>query len=148
MGSAEIRPRIPQDAPDHPLQVHVLSSSRGVFVDVNGFTYAGQGFNNISYKNQINDPLLSQVESGLSLDDSLIAHIQFDGVGGGDIVVNNLDLGISHPFHLHGRSFYLVGRGTGNITAEQAWGMNFQSSNPPRRDTLQIAGASWAVLRE
>ena len=61
--------------------------------------------------------------------------------------MNNLDGGIHHPFHLHGRPFYLVGRGTGNITEADVPNLVLNTTNPLRRDTLVIGGASWAILR-
>ena len=61
--------------------------------------------------------------------------------------MNNLDRVIHHPFHLHGRPFYLVGRGTGNITEADVPNMVLNTTNPLKRDTLVIGGASWAILR-
>jgi FtsP/CotA-like multicopper oxidase with cupredoxin domain len=61
--------------------------------------------------------------------------------------VNNLDGGIHHPFHLHGRPFYLVGRGIGNITEVDVPNLVLNTTNPLRRDTLVIGGGSWAILR-
>jgi FtsP/CotA-like multicopper oxidase with cupredoxin domain len=88
------------------------------------------------------------VERGQSINSSLIANVAFDGIGGGDIIVNNLDAGIVHPYHLHGRSFFLVARGEGTLTSEGLAGVSLSLDNPVRRDVLQIQGGSWAVLCE
>ncbi|GFZ52063.1 hypothetical protein JCM24511_09835 [Saitozyma sp. JCM 24511] len=140
-------PRVAMNPPERTLDTHVLSSEFGTFVNVTGQSYTGFGFNGISYQNQINDPLLAQVEGGQSINSSLIANVAFDGIGGGDIIVNNLDAGIVHPYHLHGRGFFLVARGEGSLTSDGLAGVSLNLDNPVRRDVLQIQGGSWAVLR-
>ncbi|RSH85652.1 laccase, multicopper oxidase, benzenediol:oxygen oxidorectuctase [Saitozyma podzolica] len=107
-----LTPRVAMYPPESALDTHVLSSAFGTFVNVTGQSNTGFGFNNVSYQNQINDPLLAQVERGQSINSSLIANVAFDGIGGGDIIVNNLDAGIVHPYHLHGRSFFLIQGGS------------------------------------
>ncbi|KAK4689611.1 hypothetical protein P7C73_g475, partial [Tremellales sp. Uapishka_1] len=143
-----LTPLVAEEAPTDILQSVVLSSQIGVFLNTSGLPFPGWAFNNISYQNQINYPLLAQVEAGETLNASYIASGTFDGIGGGDIIVNNLDPArLTHPYHLHGRSFYLVGRGSGNITADDVSGLTLNTTNPLRRDTLQIPGQSWAILR-
>ena len=75
----------------------------------------------------------------------------FNGSSAADLVVNNLDGGFAHPYHLHGRSFFLVKRGSGNLTAEQ-WEASRDTEanvdNPLRRDVITIPVSSYAVLSE
>lgn len=66
-----------------------------------------------------------------------------------DIVINNYDDG-SHPFHLHGHKFWVLAIGkTGffnqNYYTDDSSVMNFE--NPVRRDTVNIPGFGWGVLR-
>ena len=96
------RPRMAQDAPSEILQTHVLSSKFGKFSDINGKPVNGfvsqlarpgtkradgQWFNGIHYKNQIYNPLFTQIQAGKKVDPKLVASATFDGIGGGDIIV-------------------------------------------------------------
>lgn len=131
-------------------QVNVLSSQLGTYVGINGKPFGGFAFNNVSWQAQVGDPLLYQLEEGKPLDGSLIANVQFTGIVAGDIIVNNLDVqpAISHPYHLHGRSFWIVGRGQGTVDEEGLKVVRLNTTNPVKRDTLVIPSGSWAVLRE
>lgn len=98
--------------------------------------------------------VLAQVQRGQDLNGSLFAHTIFPTLGAYDIIVNQLDNGVAHPFHLHGRKFHIVARGLGNITcladaqANAAAGNGFVNfDNPLRRDTLFIPETSYAILR-
>lgn len=63
--------------------------------------------------------------------------------------------GPTHPIHVHGRHFYVLGRGTGNFTwatveeASAAMPEAFNLVDPPLRDTFATLGApdSWLALR-
>lgn len=46
----------------------------------------------------------------------------------------------SHPMHLHGHDFSILGQGTTNWTPDKISTLNFV--NPPRRDTAMLAGSS------
>ncbi|ORY29691.1 multi-copper oxidase laccase-like protein [Naematelia encephala] len=140
-----LAPRVAENAPTEVLDTHVFNSQFGQFVGVDGVAFQGFGFNSIAYQNQINYPLLAQVENGLSPNPSLIASVTYQNSGGGDIIFNNLDPNLPHPIHLHGRSFYIVARGQGNIT--DLHGVEIDTNNPLRRDTTQISAASYMVLR-
>ncbi|CAO3681147.1 unnamed protein product [Rhizopus stolonifer] len=62
-----------------------------------------------------------------------------------EVVINNLDSG-SHPFHLHGHVFQMVGRGDGvysGNTSEATWYLE----NPARRDTISVPAESFVIIR-
>jgi hypothetical protein len=105
------------------------------------------------------DPLLMQVRRGMSLNESFVAHTVFPMSGGADIIINNRDLTVDHPFHLRanrklsgirtfpsrclfvsdGKSFYIVARGQGFLTPESYAKLPstfFNTTNPLRRDTV------------
>ncbi|WVQ79588.1 hypothetical protein IAT38_001688 [Cryptococcus sp. DSM 104549] len=143
-------PSISKAAPIAAYQTSILDSKRGTFTDVYGESFAGFGFNGISYQNQIYNPLLSIVQEGGSCNASLVASVTFSEIGQGTIIINNLDNGISHPYHLHGSEFQLIGRGTGSVTADEFDALSADAlvlDNPIRKDTLWIQGGSWAALR-
>lgn len=52
----------------------------------------------------------------------------------------------THPFHLHGYSFYIVGRGTGNYDPETS-PATFNLVNPPLRNTFGVPHRGWLALR-
>jgi len=52
----------------------------------------------------------------------------------------------SHPMHLHGFSFYVVGRGLGNFDeARDPTGYNLV--DPPRQNTVAVPKGGWAAIR-
>ncbi|KAJ3269873.1 ferroxidase fet3 [Terramyces sp. JEL0728] len=64
------------------------------------------------------------------------------------LVVLNLDKEGDHPFHMHGHSFQLVGKGYTPYYNETALNPVFNAlKNPVRRDTVIIPKRGWAVLR-
>ncbi|EIW68506.1 multi-copper oxidase laccase-like protein, partial [Tremella mesenterica DSM 1558] len=141
-----VTPRVAVDAPTDILTTVELHSQLGKFVDVTGAAFTGFGWNGTTFQNQINYPLLQQIENGLTLNSSLVAAGTFPHVGGGDIIINNLDP-FDHPYHAHGRAFSIVGRGSGMLLESQLPGITLNLTNPLRRDTIHIPAKSWAVLR-
>ncbi|KAK9475885.1 Cupredoxin [Lipomyces japonicus] len=63
-----------------------------------------------------------------------------------DILINNLDDG-SHPFHLHGYKFWVLGSGLGNFDYKQYGSVVSNATNPMKRDTLQVVSYGWALIR-
>jgi FtsP/CotA-like multicopper oxidase with cupredoxin domain len=72
-----------------------------------------------------------------------------------DYIMLTPEFGPNHPVHVHGRHFYVLGRGTGNFTwntveeAAAAMPGAFNLVNPPLRDTYLTLGepGSWLALR-
>lgn len=50
----------------------------------------------------------------------------------------------SHPMHLHGYSFYMVGYGFGNYNPTTA---KFNLVDPPLMNTINVPAGGWAVIR-
>ena len=109
------------------------------------------GSSKTTYTAQLGYPLLAQIKDGHLPDPAYAASVSFNETGTADLIVNNLDEFITHPYHLHGREFYIVKRGSGNLTAED-WIKNrwteAQLLNPLKRDVITIPLGSCAVLRE
>lgn len=131
-----------------------LDTSGGRFVDPQtGAAFVGFGMDAgkglTTYTNYIQDPALRQIEDGRALNGSHVASLSFAGDGGScaGILINQLDKGLAHPFHLHGRPFHIVARGNGNMTLEGLAGVKLNLDNPLRRDTIVVPSASWALLR-
>ena len=62
-----------------------------------------------------------------------------------DLIMDNED-DSSHPFHLHGHTFWLLGVGNGTfVPGESEVYLNY--NNPPRRDTLTVPGYGWMAIR-
>ena len=90
--------------------------------------------------------MLFTLINGGSLNTSIITHTAFSSIGAADIIVNNQDGAIDHPYHLHGNSFYLVARGSGLLTAAEYAALNssaFNTTNPLRRDTVNSPLMQW-----
>ncbi|OXC83396.1 Cu-oxidase [Cryptococcus neoformans Tu259-1] len=142
-----LSPRELVNASQTALESRVLDSKLGKFVDVYGNSFEGYGFNNVTYQNQINDPLLYVVQRGGTCNSSLIANATFADIGPVNIIINNLDSHIGHPYHMHGTEFQLMGRGTGALTLDDLPNTNLTLDNPTRKDTIWMQGGSWALLR-
>ncbi|KAG2614274.1 hypothetical protein PVAP13_4KG379103 [Panicum virgatum] len=52
----------------------------------------------------------------------------------------------SHPMHLHGFSFYVVGRGLGNFD-EGRDPAGYNLADPPRQNTVAVPKGGWAAIR-
>lgn len=52
----------------------------------------------------------------------------------------------SHPLHLHGYNFFVVGQGFGNFDPEKDPG-NFNLVDPVERNTIGVPSGGWAALR-
>lgn len=52
----------------------------------------------------------------------------------------------SHPIHLHGQNFYIVGTGFGNYNASSDPD-NFNLRDPPSRNTIAVPSGGWAAVR-
>lgn len=52
----------------------------------------------------------------------------------------------SHPIHLHGQNFYIVGEGFGNYNAS-LHPASFNLRNPPSRNTVAVPAGGWAAVR-
>jgi len=65
---------------------------------------------------------------------------------GSDVVERNLFFGGSHPNHLHGHYYWVLGRGTGAFDASvDADKLNFV--DPTLRDTIVVRPESWTAVR-
>ena len=62
------------------------------------------------------------------------------------IVLNNYDPG-EHPIHIHGRRFYVLGRGAANVGEFNPNRNRLNVKNPYLRDTVTIEARSWIVIR-
>lgn len=52
----------------------------------------------------------------------------------------------NHPMHLHGQSFYVVGRGFGNFDKEKD-PQGYNLVDPPMENTVGIPKSGWAAVR-
>ncbi|EIM91340.1 uncharacterized protein STEHIDRAFT_152988 [Stereum hirsutum FP-91666 SS1] len=140
-------PVVSKDAPSTVDQRAAFDSEFGtvVYSDV---TYNRFLVNDTSYTNYIYQPLLEAVAAGTDINSTDVSNVVFDDdVWSGDIIINNLDAALDHPYHLHGNEFFIVARGSGSLSLDDADGITYNTSNPVRRDTLVIPADSYAVLR-
>ncbi|KAI5285518.1 laccase, multicopper oxidase, benzenediol:oxygen oxidorectuctase [Ascosphaera aggregata] len=59
------------------------------------------------------------------------------------ILQDGTGIGLSHPFHLHGHDFAILGTGNGSYDSFTA-ALNL--NNPPRRDTATMPGGGWLAI--
>lgn len=54
----------------------------------------------------------------------------------------NAPFSVTHPIHLHGHDFYVLGAGSGAFTSTS----QLKFDNPPRRDVAMLPGQGWLVI--
>lgn len=111
-----------------------------------------KGFiNRTSWSPQLSSPLISLPRAFWD-NNQLIPYIPFSTPALWiDLIVNNLDDG-SHPFHLHGHSFYVLA----SSRSEHGWGSyspfknpepNLNLVNPVKKDTISVPRRGYVVVR-
>jgi FtsP/CotA-like multicopper oxidase with cupredoxin domain len=68
-----------------------------------------------------------------------------DSAAGGQVRVVLLSTGApgTHPFHLHGHTFYILAAGSGEFNST----IPLNLRNPPVRDSLVVPAAGYAVIQ-
>jgi FtsP/CotA-like multicopper oxidase with cupredoxin domain len=144
---ADLVPLVKKNAPSTVDKRAAFDSAFGSIVYDN-VSYNRFFINDTTYTNYIYQPLLETVANNGSLNSSDVTYAEFsDDVWAGDIIINNLDPSLPHPYHLHGFEFFVVARGSGVLSLTDAENVDYNITNPIRRDTLVIPGGSHAVLR-
>ncbi|KAF9508501.1 multicopper oxidase [Hydnum rufescens UP504] len=132
-------PAIKAEAPQTVSSTWFLDSVIGFPLTPQNVTILDFYFNNVTWTNLPYDPMLFRMHKGLSLNESIVAHTVFAQSGAADIIINNRDVTIDHPYHLHGRAFYIVARGQGALTPES------YAKLPPSSSV--ITRTTYAILR-
>ncbi|QRV84901.1 Multicopper oxidase [Ceratobasidium sp. AG-Ba] len=147
LDTASLVPIVAQDAPTTVVQRGIFDTGFTISTDSNGNLDAGFAVNGTSFVDLVYQPALHKVNQGLAIDSSNLMSVTYNTTGAVDLIINNLDSAIDHPYHLHGMSFWIVGEGSGLLTLANAETMTYNTTNPIRRDTHIIPANSWAVLR-
>ncbi|KAL9106234.1 MAG: hypothetical protein Q9227_008702 [Pyrenula ochraceoflavens] len=58
-------------------------------------------------------------------------------------IIEEPNLNVYHPIHLHGHDFYILAQGTGTFDAST---VTLETSNPPRRDVAMLPGSGYLVI--
>ncbi|KAF8601103.1 hypothetical protein BDV93DRAFT_546054 [Ceratobasidium sp. AG-I] len=139
-------PLVKEDAPTAVTQTGFFSNRFGFENTTEG--RLGKFFvNAVAFEHLWYRPVLYDVVQGRGVDNSSIASLVFSNPGGADIIINNLDRGIDHPYHLHALTFWIVAEGPGALTTDAYKDIKFNTTNPLRRDTHVVPAQTWAVLR-
>ncbi|KAG8775201.1 laccase, multicopper oxidase, benzenediol:oxygen oxidorectuctase [Ceratobasidium sp. 428] len=146
LDTASLVPIVAQDAPTTVVQRGLIDTAFTVAF-VNGTLDAGFAVNGTSFTDYVYQPILYRVNQGQAVNSSNVMSVTYTESGAVDLIINNLDTGIDHPYHLHGMSFWIVGEGSGMLTLAQAETLTYNTTNPIRRDTHVIPANTWAVLR-
>ncbi|QRV84926.1 Multicopper oxidase [Ceratobasidium sp. AG-Ba] len=145
--TASLVPIIVQDAPTTVVNRGILDTGFNLTQEADGTLEHGFDVNGTEFKDLVYQPVLYKVNQGQAVNNSNVMSVTYPDAGTVDLILNNLDTGIDHPYHLHGMTFWIVGEGSGNLTFEEAEALTYNTTNPIRRDTHVIPAGSWAVLR-
>ncbi|KAK4334748.1 Cupredoxin [Rhodotorula toruloides] len=148
-----LEPIVVQHAPPRADQISFFNSSRiGPLTTTDeaglsdGISFLEWTLNNITYENFAYNPLLHQIVRGEDPNTGRIALITAWNVETVDIVIQNLN-GPEHPFHLHGKPFWIMARGQGSVGPETIASLDLNTYNPLRRDTLGLPSGEWVLIR-
>ncbi|MBW0501278.1 hypothetical protein O181_040993 [Austropuccinia psidii MF-1] len=150
LDSSTLTPLLVEAAPSKIAGRVFYESSLGVVAQPNSNKVSSRFFvNNITWKTFVYRPLLPQLLKGGSgkLNTSEVSALTLTKNDWYDIVINNLDAGIDHVYHLHGVDSRIVADGEGRLTEEQAENLTYNTKNPLRRDTHVVQGGHWTVFR-
>lgn len=153
LNSTLLVPKIPLEAPEPDHLIHLDASffigayqiSKGYF---NMSTY--EAYTNSSTLNRVyeslergdNAVLDNSTSTPSWADDRMVVNINEPQVI--DLVINNYDDG-AHPFHLHGFQFWVLASGSGYFDPSMYATIN--TTNPIRRDVVQVDKFGWALIR-
>ncbi|CCO38207.1 hypothetical protein BN14_12374 [Rhizoctonia solani AG-1 IB] len=118
-----------------------------VSLDSDGNLDTGFEVNSTEFVDLVYQPILHTIAAGGTVNASNVASVVYNETGAVDLIINNLDTAIDHPYHLHGMTFWIVAEGSGSLSLEDAESVSYNTTNPIRRDTHIIPASSWAVLR-
>ncbi|KAG0147500.1 hypothetical protein CROQUDRAFT_61647 [Cronartium quercuum f. sp. fusiforme G11] len=155
--NSTLTPLIPQTIPDK----RVVNTSFGTIVQQDPknssntqtlgrfFVSTPNSTNSTTWKTYTHKPVLPQMLKGGRgfLNQSEIATHTLEELGWYDIIINNLDKGIDHSYHLHGVDSHIIGRGQGVLTEAASRNLTYNINNPTRRDTYVIGGGTHAIIR-
>jgi len=143
LNSTMIVPAISMTPPSSTMDVTVAMSFQQTVASGGQQTRAF--LNNTSWEPDSTDATVLQVQSygtQNTFDSNQLVVIS-DDINVITLILNNYD-DASHPFHLHGHVFWILGEGDGSyINGTSVLSYN----NPPRRDTLTIPGFGWIAIR-
>ncbi|KAH7883986.1 multi-copper oxidase laccase-like protein [Phlebopus sp. FC_14] len=143
LNSTMIVPAIPMNPPNSTTDVLVTMSFQQTVAS--GGTQSLAYMNDTSWEADSSNPTILQFYNGgaqTSFASSQLVVVS-DEIRVIDFVMNNYD-DSSHPFHLHGHVFWILGEGDGSY---QPGISSLNLNNPPRRDTLTIPGFGWIAIR-
>ncbi|PLW04404.1 hypothetical protein PCASD_25259 [Puccinia coronata f. sp. avenae] len=145
-----MRPLVPQDACTNIVGRAFFSTSFGTitFVEGNSSSVSGRFFvNDTTWITRPNRPLLNELLAGGSgtINSSDVSAFMFEHPGCYDIIINNLDAALEHSYHLHGVDGWIVATGRGEVNSTTVSSVQYNTTNPLRKDTQVIGGGSYHV---
>lgn len=157
MNSTELVPVAPVAAPAKADSFFYLRAN----FEIGAWRLSRGFFNSSSWRPDVHSPSLERVTDGyrtnnesfttamtgvneMAFDVDREMVVQVDGIKTIDILVENFDDG-SHPLHLHGMKFWVLGAGHGYFPRETYGSLDL--SNPLRRDTASVEAFGWLLIR-
>ncbi|KAG2045315.1 multi-copper oxidase [Suillus americanus] len=143
LNSTMIVPQIAMNPPNSTETVQIFMSFQQT--TESGGTQTLAFMNSTSWQAESTNPTLLQMSNlGIqtTFDSSQLVVVN-DDITVVDLILNSYD-DASHPFHLHGHVFWILGEGDGDYLSGVS---QLNTTNPPRRDTLTIPGYGWVAIR-
>ncbi|KDN38419.1 hypothetical protein RSAG8_09513, partial [Rhizoctonia solani AG-8 WAC10335] len=147
LDTSSLTPIVAKDAPTTVVKRGMFQTGFAVSLDAEGNLDTGFEVDSTEFVDLVYQPILHTIASGGTVNASNVASVVYDSAGAVDLIINNLDTAIDHPYHLHGMTFWIVAEGSGTLSLEEAESVSYNTTNPIRRDTHIIPASSWAVLR-
>jgi hypothetical protein len=99
LDTSSLVPIIAKDAPTTVTQRGIFDTAFSVAIGSDGELEAGFTVNATKFKDLVYQPVLNTIVQGGSVNSSNVASITFTDSGAADIIINNLDAAIDHPYH-------------------------------------------------
>ncbi|CAB4376663.1 unnamed protein product [Rhizophagus irregularis] len=132
----------PRSPPVTPTDNFTLKITFEHIGDVGHALVNGSPFNPEIYDPTANKLMYGGDETPSMLDKDQNAFVYDTQNGSVEISLINDNMA-THPFHLHGHNFYIMAHGPGKVPDPSM----FNLVDPAVRDTITVAGYSWAVIR-
>lgn len=99
LDTASLTPIVVKNPPTNVVKRAMFSTGLVVGFDTAGNLEVDFEVNSTTFKDLVYQPILHTLAAGGTVNASNIASVTFDTVGAVDLVINNLDTGIDHPYH-------------------------------------------------
>jgi hypothetical protein len=99
LDTSSLTPIVVKDAPTTVVKRGMFQTGFAVSLDADGNLETGFQVNSTEFYDLVYQPVLHTIASGGTVNASNVASAVYDSPGAADLIINNLDTAIDHPYH-------------------------------------------------